>query len=344
MEFNDVKKVGVFGAGQFGYALAKILSDQNPDLDICLYDAIPDVIEYIREHRAHPYFHKGAVLGDNVTCVSTPAEAATDAQLILLAVPGNFLRGCVRDLVPIINGEVILLNVAKAIEQKTQKFLHTVIHEEIAPVHYPVHIAALAGGMLAEEVTKGWPIGADVACSEIRIAKIVRKLFYSPTFKMNVTSDLLGLELAGAFKNVIAIGAGIFDGLGLAVSSKAAYISEAANEMSELGISLGADPSSFGLGTHSWLGDLLTTSFGNSRNRLFGEFIGSGMTVQEALDKLHSQKKISEGYHTCKAFYQISLEKNKNLPILKNLYKILYEDLPLQDGIDSFFFMDRAHL
>jgi len=293
---------------------------------------------------SHPYFHKGVSLNNNVIPVLKYERAIVDTQLIVLAIPSKFFRGCIRDIVPLMNGDIIFLNVAKAVEEGTNKFLHTVMEEETVGCPHKCYMTALAGGMLAEEVTKGWPIGADVACEDINVARIVRKLFYSPTFKMNVTTDILGLELAGAFKNVIAIGAGIFDGLGLAVSSKAAYVSEAASEFASLGIALGAQPETFALGTHSWLGDLLTTCFGNSRNRLLGEYIGSGMTVEKAIERLTSEKKISEGYHTARGFYTISVQKNLDLPILRNLYLVLHENHHPSETMSSIFYSDRAKL
>jgi glycerol-3-phosphate dehydrogenase (NAD(P)+) len=154
---------------------------------------------------------------------------------------------------------------------------------------------------------------------------------------VNTTSDILGVELAGALKNVVAIGAGFFDGLGYDMSSKAAYVSEAAREIRDLAVHLGAKRETFELGTHAWLGDLLTTSFGKSRNRLFGDYLGRGMTVQEALGELQKARKISEGYLTCKSFYEVAVQKGISTPILKVVYSVLWQNASVKEVLLHMF-------
>eukprot|EP01126_Amoeba_proteus_P021350 TRINITY_DN2164_c0_g1_i4.p1 TRINITY_DN2164_c0_g1~~TRINITY_DN2164_c0_g1_i4.p1 ORF type:complete len:203 (+),score=51.34 TRINITY_DN2164_c0_g1_i4:1456-2064(+) len=200
-----------------------------------------------------------------------------------------------------------------------------------------MYFTALAGGMIAEEVTQGVPIAADVACTNLSVGQMVVSLFMTPTFHLQCTTDVVGVELAGAFKNVLAIGAGLFDGLGLSISSKSAFVSMAACEFRGLAVAMGADPHTYGLGTHAWLGDLLTTCFGSSRNRLLGEMIGKGLSPGEALQKLHEERKIAEGYVTTKAFCDIGKNLRIEMPILENLTKILFFGAPVRETVYSCF-------
>eukprot|EP01130_Rhizamoeba_saxonica_P009714 TRINITY_DN3963_c0_g1_i1.p1 TRINITY_DN3963_c0_g1~~TRINITY_DN3963_c0_g1_i1.p1 ORF type:complete len:360 (+),score=95.26 TRINITY_DN3963_c0_g1_i1:42-1082(+) len=333
-----VRKAAILGAGQFGFAIAKLLGDNNPDIQVFLYDPVEEIVEKIKNTSQHPYFHKGCVLNTNVTAVNTTEVAVKDAELIVLAIPGQYLRGACKNLAPLIKvNEVIVLNVAKAVEKGTNELLHNVVEQEFANVRVEWYFAALAGGMIAEEVTTGAPIAANIACTDPGSAELLQHLFETETFLIRPLLDVVGVEMAGAFKNVVAIGAGFFDGLGYDISSKSAYVSEASKEMSQLALELGADPTTFALGTHAWLGDLLTTCFGQSRNRLLGEFIGSGLSVKDSLEKLHSQRKISEGYFTTQAFHELAVEKGLQLPILAVLKEVLFEDLPVEVGITKIF-------
>jgi len=335
----EITKVAVLGAGQFGFAIAQLIAVNNK-IPVVLYDPVREYIESIQKSRTHPVFHQGVTLPENVTATNSLAESVDGAVLIVLAVPGQFIRGSVHDWAPLVKNDVIVLNLAKALEKGTNKFLHEVVHEEWdkADTHgHKMYFAALAGGMLAEEVSKGIPIAADIACEEGEVSKKLQTLFQTPLFKIRPTTDVTGVELAGAFKNVMAIGAGIFDGLGYAISSKAAYVSMCCEEFVGLAVLLGAQEQTYGAGGHAWMGDVITTCFGPGRNRLFGEYIGSGLSIDDALKKLTEAKKISEGYLTTKAFYNLVNEKGIPCPFLKNVYQLLFEDKPPAEVAKDFF-------
>lgn len=229
------------------------------------------------------------------------------------------------------------MNVAKALESGTQKFLSQVVDEEMKTFKYDWFFSTLSGGMIADEVSKKHPIAADIACKNLMIAQFIQSAFETPNFKINLTNDVMGVELAGSLKNVIAIGAGLFDGLDYGASSKSAFICEAANEMKQFAILLGAQSETFESTSQSWFGDLLTTCFGKSRNRYLGELIGSGMTVNEALSQLESEHKLSEGYLSSKSFYLLSKKMNSKTPMLDTIYGILHEEKSPKDAITEFW-------
>ena len=353
---HTISRVAILGAGAFGFALASLLSENHPRLPIVLYDPVKEFVDSIRDHHCHPVFHQGVIVPASVTATTSLPDAVRDANLIIFAVPGQFVRGAAKSLVPLLQKDrlqdpqrpCIILNVAKALEPDTHKPLLDVIGEELragssfsgpasqAYLSQMYPLAVLSGGMIADEVSKHWPIGADIACANLDVARQLQSLFSSPTFKVNITRDVLGVQLAGALKNVVAIGAGLFDGLGYDDSSKAAFVSEAAREMKHFAMQLGAHAETFELGGQAWLGDLLTTCFGKSRNRYLGELLGKGKSVEEALHILEQEKKRAEGYLTTKAFYELAKENGLRMPILTILYGVLFSKKPVQRAIVEF--------
>jgi glycerol-3-phosphate dehydrogenase (NAD(P)+) len=327
----------VYGLGQFGFAMTALFSAKHASIPVEAYDPVTEYVTAIQKTRSHPVFHKGVKLGFNVVPTAQKDAPLKGATVILLAVPGQYFRDLMRYLAPLISGDVILVNLAKAVENGTNKYMSEIAREEMAPCKHHWWFVTVSGGMIAEEVTRHWPIAADVACSDEGVAAYVADLFQTATFKLNTTTDVLGVELAGALKNVVAIGAGFYDGLGYEMSSKAAYMSEAAAEVRELAVVLGAQRSTFDIGTHAWLGDLLTTGCGNSRNRLLGELLGKGMSIESAIAELEKQRKRSEGYLTSKSVYFIARQKGVATPFLDAIYRVLHTGAPVQQAVTDFW-------
>lgn len=335
----DVKKVCVIGAGQFGFALSYLISKVNPHLPIAQFDVSKEMIKHLLQTRQHLYFHKGVKLPSTVHPTLDIKTAVQNAQIVILSVPGKYLRGALKNVLPYVQNDVIFLSVAKSLEPVTNLAMGDVIEEEIKKFNSPhkMYVAAMAGGMLAEEVTRQAPIAADVGCEHLGAAQQIVDLLQSPGFKLAPHTDLLGVEMAGCLKNVTAIGAGIIDGMQFETSTKAAYISLAAKQMRTLALALGAESTTFDLGSQAWLGDLLTTCFGNGRNRLFGSYIGGGQSVETALKTLNDQHKISEGYLSTKGFAQLAVEKGLDLSVLKNMNAVLFEGMPAREAVLNFF-------
>ena len=216
--------------------------------------------------------------------------------------------------------------------------MHQIIEEELKGIKTKYHICSLSGGMIASEVTLGNPLCADIACKDKNIAEKVAEALRNEHLRLETTRDIIGIELSGAFKNVIAIGAGIFDGLNYGESSKSAFISYASKEIEMLAISLGANKKTFQSGSQAWFGDLMTTCFGRSRNREFGELIGKGFSANNALNKLIKENKSVEGYITTKVAYNLINKYNIGAPIIQLIYKVLYEELSTKEFIKKFIF------
>jgi len=333
MEKNHI---AILGAGAFGFAMAKLLSDTHPEERITLYDPVREYIEGISRTRQHPVFHIGTALSGNVVCTTDLTAAVRGVRVLVLAIPAQLMRQAVRDLRIHIANDVILLNLAKALEEGTRKRMSEVIAEELAGISHRFAIATLSGGMIADEVAKGHPLVAEIGCSDRKAAKELQALVASPRFRVELNEDIVGVELAGSLKNVVAIGAGLFDGLGYSASSKSAFISHAAHEMKHLALLLGAKEHTFGPGSQAWFGDLMTTCFGNSRNRYFGELLGKGHSVTDALALLEQEKKRAEGYATTKVLHELVSKTALQVHALEQVYAVLYQGKPAKAAIEDF--------
>ena len=190
--------------------------------------------------------------------------------------------------------------------------------------------------MIAKEVVLKNPLCAEVACKNIETAQKVAKLLENEHLRLEASTDVLGVDLAGAFKNVVAIGAGIFDGLGYSASSKSAFVSYAAKQISLLAFVMGAKKETFAMGGQAWFGDLMTTCFGKSRNKEFGKLIGQTKDVEKSLEKLRNEGKTVEGFITAKAVYNLIVKHKINAPLIKMIYRVLYKKMSPEKFIAVF--------
>ncbi len=315
-----IKKISVIGCGAFGYALALLLSKTHSEIQVYAFDVVEEVINTLKETKQHPYFHKDITISSNLIPTSRKEECLKDADLILLAVPAQYMFGAVESIKDIVPKDAILLNVSKALEKGTNKRMSQVISEF---VDNPV--ATISGGMLASDVAYGLPVGADIGSTDEHALEVLKNLFKQTTVHVETTIDIVGVEFAGSFKNLVAIGGGIIDGLKFGTSAKAFFIAQTLREVELLAVKLGAKDETFHTASNAWMGDLMTTCFGNSRNRLFGEMIGSGMTVEEAIKKLEEQKKHAEGYATIKLVKDLLDEYGLQRDFVNLLYRVVYE-------------------
>jgi len=308
-------KIAVIGDGGWGTTLAVHLA--NKGCPVTLWGPFPDYIEFLRQKRENKKFLPGIVLPSEMDLTADIREAAQGAGVIVVAVPSHFMRGVMETLRGGDFGGAIFVSVSKGIENDTLRRMSQVIAEVLRPKR----LAVLSGPSHAEETARGIPASVVVASKDHDDAKKVQKLFSSPAFRVYSSTDVVGVELGGSLKNVIAIAAGICDGLGFGDNSKAALMTRGIAEMMRLGVALGGKAQTFsGL---SGVGDLITTCISrHSRNRNFGEMVGKGMSVREALA---STEMVVEGYRTAKSVHQIYKKSDVQMPIAEEVYKVLYD-------------------
>ncbi len=308
-------KIAVIGGGSWGTAISKLLAENGNE--VFMWTIEEKVFESMRWNE-NPYYLPGVKLSPRVNAVMDMDKAVDGSEMIVLAVPSQALREILGKLPQRLSGKVFV-NLAKGIEISTGKLLSEVAEEFFSDIGY----CALSGPTHAEEVARKVPTGIVAAGAKRDICEYVQNTFSNDYFRVYSNSDLKGVEVSGALKNVYAIAAGIVDGIGPWDNTKAALITRSLVELERFGRHYGGRLETFmGL---SGIGDLLVTcSSRHSRNRFVGEQIGHGKKVKEILE---SMSMIAEGVYTAKAVYDISNRNKIEMPIARKIYQVLYEDL-----------------
>ena len=324
-------KICVLGAGSWGIALTKLPATNNHELTVWSID--PEEISMLKEFGQHTLKLPGVMLPGTVEYTTDIEIALKDKDLIVMAVPSPFVRGTAKKASEFIEKDKIIVNVAKGIEEDSLKRLSEVIAEEIPQAR----IAVLSGPSHAEEVGKCLPTTVVVGAADKGLAKTVQDTFMSDFFRVYTSPDMIGIELGGAIKNVIALAAGIADGLGCGDNTKAALITRGIYEMTSLGVAMGGKPETFsGL---SGTGDLIVTCASkHSRNRKAGFLMGQGKTYQEAMDEV---KMVVEGVYSAKAALSLANKYDVEMPIVEYVNKILFEDYSAKDALHDLITRDR---
>ncbi len=313
-----MKKIAIIGAGAFGHSLALVLHKQHT-IPMSVYDINSEWIEHLVNKRKHPVFHTDHVIADHVVPTTDKEEALAGADVVILAVPAQFMRGALEQIHMHVEEDALVMNVAKGIEMRSEETMSQILAEFFSKQT----IATFSGGMIAADLVEGVRVGATVACSGKQ--EVISELFAGTSLDIEFSDDLIGVELSGSLKNVLAIGAGLCEGVGMNKSGEAYVVVKLAQEITEFATAMGAKKETFGT-TYCWLGDVLTTAYGNSRNRWFGNLRGQGKTTEEILALAKEEHKTVEGVSTIAVVKQIMDEKGLDLSLLETLYKIIKEN------------------
>ena len=323
--------VGVLGAGSWGTALSVLLSDNGHQVTVWSIDK--DEVKMLDEKREHLQKLPGVKLPQDMVITNDMEEAIRGKDFLVLAVPSIYTRSTARNMRPYVAEGQIIVDVAKGIEESTLKTLSVQIGEEIPQAD----VCVLSGPSHAEEVGRGIPTTCVVSASERKTAEYLQGIFMSPVFRVYTTPDILGVELGGALKNVIALAAGAADGLGYGDNTKAALITRGIAEIARLGTKMGARIETFyGL---SGIGDLIVTCASvHSRNRKAGYLIGKGYTMKEAMDEV---KMVVEGVYSAKAAKSLAEKFQVEMPIIEEVNKVLFEDKKAADAVMDLMIRDK---
>ena len=319
--------IGVIGAGAWGTALAIHLSKLHPQIHLWARDQ--HALENIIQQKENLRYLPGCVLPDNITaCADLPILIQQSTHL-LVAVPSLAMRNMMQTINQYSTDETRgVIWACKGLEQKTGKFLHQVAEEEL---NNKIHTAILSGPSFAQEVGKGLPTAVTIACDDIEFAKQAADLFHHTLFRTYVSTDVTGVEIGGAFKNVLAIAAGIIDGLAFGANARAALITRGMAEMLRLGKKLDVNLETFtGL---SGIGDIVLTCTENmSRNRRFGLGLGAGKTAQQIEQEIGQ---VIEGKYAAKVIYDLAQKLAIDLPITTQVYEVLYDNKPARQAVEE---------
>jgi glycerol-3-phosphate dehydrogenase (NAD(P)+) len=322
-EFNTI---AVIGAGGWGTALAQMLALQGYGVKLWVYES--ELWQIIKTQHENTYYLSGVILDKKVKPYLKLAEVVEGQELLVLAVPCQVLRSVMIQLIPFLPSHPIIVTASKGIE-KTSLLTCSQVIEETLPREVEAKVVALSGPSFAREVAKGLPTAVVAASANIEIASLVQKIFSTSYFRVYTNRDIIGVELGGALKNVIAIAAGVSDGLQLGDNARAALITRGLAEITRLGIAMGASPLTF-LGL-AGLGDLVLTCAGQlSRNRTVGIKLSQGQKLERILQDMMM---VAEGVETVKAAIALGQKYQLELPICEAVYSLLYEDKDPRQGV-----------
>lgn len=325
------KQVGVIGAGSWGIALAKVLHTNGHAVTVWSI-AEPEIV-MLREKREHVEKLPGVTLPEDMVFTTDLKEAVSGRDYLILAVPSVFTRSTARSMAPYVRQGQVIVCVAKGIEEETLATLSDIVEQEIPAAE----AAVMCGPSHAEEVGCGLPTTVVAGAGKKDVAEGVQDLFMNEVFRVYTSPDVLGMELGGALKNVIALAAGMADGLGYGDNTKAALITRGIAEMSRLATAMGASYET--LGGLTGIGDLIVTCASrHSRNRKAGMLMGQGYTMQQATDEV---KMVVEGVYSAKAAVRLAEKYGVDMPIVEAVNRVLFEEKPAKEAVKELMARDK---
>ncbi len=319
-------KIAVVGAGSWGTAIADMLGSKGYRVDLWVLEK--DVKEAILNEKENSYYLPRITLSERIYPSNDLADVVSKKDVLIIAVPSHVMRDVARFISPALSQNPIIVSASKGIENESLLTMSDVLKETLPQVP-DENFAAISGPSFAREVANRIPTAVTVASKAPKQSRYVQQVFATPFFRVYTSDDIIGVELGGAVKNVIAIASGIIDGLGLGLNARAALITRGLTEISRLGLKLGANPQTFaGL---AGIGDLVLTCTGDlSRNHTVGKQIGAGKSVSKILSEM---RMVAEGVKTAKSVYNLSRTLGVEMPICHETYHILYDGLAPEEAL-----------
>ena len=324
-------EIGVIGAGSWGTALAVVLAHNGHQVTV--WSILEEEVEMLTREHEHKDKLPDVRIPETVTFTTDLKAAAEGKEMVVLAVPSPFTRSTAHNLAEFITEGQLIVIVSKGIEESTLMIQSEIVEQEIPQAD----VAVMSGPSHAEEVGRGIPTTCVISGPKRETAEYLQGIFMSPVFRVYTTPDILGVELGGSLKNVIALAAGTADGLGYGDNTKAALITRGIAEIARLGTKMGAHMETFyGL---SGMGDLIVTCASvHSRNRKAGYLMGKGYTMQQAMDEV---KMVVEGVYSAKAAKSLAEKYDVEMPIIMEVNKVLFEDKPASDAVRDLMIRDK---
>lgn len=326
-----MSKVAIIGAGSWGTALSVVL--HNNGHEVTIWSIVKEEIDMLKEKREHTDKLPGVKLPEDMIFTTDLEEACRDKDMLVLAVPSPYTRSTSGLMAPFVVKDQLIVSVAKGVEENTLMTLSQIIRQEIPQCR----VAVLCGPSHAEEVGRCIPTTCVAGANDKETAQYVQNMFMNENFRIYTSSDVLGMELGAALKNVVALAAGIADGLGYGDNTKAALITRGIAEISRLGVAMGGRIETFGGLTG--IGDLIVTCASmHSRNRRAGILLGQGKTMDEAMSEV---KMVVEGVYSAKAAKALGEKYEVDLPIIEQVNHILFDNKPAAEAVRDLMLRDR---
>lgn len=328
---TEMANIAVIGAGSWGTALAKVLHTNGNDVTI--WSIMQEEITMLQEKHEHLDKLPGVKLPADMKFTTDLKEAIEGKEYLILAVPSVFTRSTAKSMAPFVKEGQVIVCVAKGIEEESFMTISDVVEDEIPTAE----VAVMCGPSHAEEVGVGLPTTVVAGAKKQAVAEGIQDIFMNEVFRVYTSPDVLGMELGGSLKNVIALAAGMADGLGYGDNTKAALITRGISEMSRLASEMGAKPET--LSGLTGIGDLIVTCESkHSRNRKAGMLIGQGYTMQQAMDEV---KMVVEGVYSAKAAIGLAKKYNVDMPIIEEVNHVLFENKSAKEAVKDLMLRDK---
>lgn len=325
------KKVAVIGAGSWGTALSLVLHTNGNEVTV--WSIMESEITMLKEKHEHVEKLPGVKLPEDICFTTDLSSAIADKDFLILAVPSVFTRSTAKSMAPFVKEGQVIVCVAKGIEEETLMTISEVVEQEIPAAE----VAVMCGPSHAEEVGIGLPTTVVAGAKKKAVAESVQDIFMNEVFRVYTSPDVLGMELGGSLKNVIALAAGMADGLGYGDNTKAALITRGITEIARLAIKMGANAET--LSGLTGIGDLIVTCESkHSRNRKAGMLIGQGYTMKQATEEV---KMVVEGIYSAKAAIALAEKYGEDMPIIEAVNKVLFEDMPAREAVRELMLRDK---
>jgi glycerol-3-phosphate dehydrogenase (NAD(P)+) len=320
--------IAIIGAGGWGTALAITMARAEREVRLWAYESY--LVETIVATRENPLYLPSARIPQSVRVSNSMQEVLDGARIVIVAVPSHVLRSVVSQMLPWLNPEMFFVSAAKGIENETLMRMSEVVTDVVRPVFAP-QVAVISGPTFAPEVARGEPTALVVAAASEKLRVFLQTEMSRPRFRLYTNSDIAGVEIGAAVKNIIAIAAGVVDGLGLGSNATAALVTRGLVEITRLAVACGGQKETlFGL---AGLGDLVLTSYGAiSRNRRVGVALGRGQKIEEITSQM---RMVAEGVKTAKSTVELARKLSVEMPIAEKMYSVLYEGLKPQEAIND---------
>jgi len=324
---EKINNISVIGAGTWGTTLAVLLGENG--YNVSLWSRRKELAEEINREKENKRYLKNVKIPENVRATHSVKDAVLNSNVIVFAVPSDFLREVAKSFSKFISKNAIVVHVVKGLEESTGKTMSKVLEEELLK---GIKIAVLSGPNHAEEISKKLPTATVIASENIEISKFLCKVFNTPYFKPYPHNDVIGVEICSVIKNIVAIAIGVCDGLNFGDNSKASILTLGLSEMGKIAKQFGAKKATcYGL---AGVGDLVTTCYSqHSRNRFVGEMLAKGKSREQISGEMHGM--IAEGIKNTKTIYHICKKKGIETPLISQTYKVLYEGNDLRKSIDQ---------
>jgi len=335
MKKSPEASVAVIGAGSWGTALAKLLSDKGHQVHLWAHR--PEHVQQIREKKENNDYLPGFPLCDRLFPLSDIHEAVRGKSFIVMVVPSHVFRSVFIQIISELADDAIVISATKGIENESLMTMSQVMEDELQKADKKIEVGVLTGPSFAKEVAGGIPTAVTVASHSLATATAIQDLFFTERFRVYTSTDLIGQELGAALKNIIAVAAGISDGLGYGTNTRAALITRGLAEITRLGVKMGANPLTFsGLGG---MGDLVLTCTGDlSRNRTVGLKLGQGKVLADILAEMNM---VAEGVKTTHSAMALAEREEVDMPILEQIYQVIYEDKDCQEAVHDLLTRDQ---